>query len=171
VSRWLASRPGCFTPGKGRSGWKRKISPLPGFNPGTVQTVESRYTAHAFQAHIIHEVVLFNSTYWENSKLHGNTGCSQLKHVRMTATWEPNQVSIWSVQAQAALECATWNQGRTQRVGADGLKPPPTKPPKPKHKLHWFCRHYDTKSFTWFPVQPKSAAEIGWWLVHQNVQK
>jgi hypothetical protein len=48
-----------------------KISPVPGFDPPTVQTVASRYTDYAIQeAHIIHEVVLFNSTYWEDSKQH-----------------------------------------------------------------------------------------------------
>jgi hypothetical protein len=162
---WLVPRPGGFTPRKGRSGWMRKISPLPVCDPRTVQTVASRHTDCAVPVHIIHAVVLFNSTCWDDSKLHENTSCSQLKHVHMVATWEPNQVSIWSVQAQAVLVCATWNQGRTQWLGggADGLKPP--KPPKLKYKNHRFCRYYGIKSFTWFPVQPKSATEIDWWLV------
>jgi hypothetical protein len=53
---WSAPRPGRFTPGKtryplygrlggppSRSGRVRKISPLPGFDPRTVQPVASRY--------------------------------------------------------------------------------------------------------------------------------
>jgi len=32
---------------KGRSGWVRKISSPPGFDPRTVQPVDSRYTDHA----------------------------------------------------------------------------------------------------------------------------
>jgi hypothetical protein len=56
--RWLAPRPGRFTPGKetryplyrrlggpqGRSGRLRKISPPPAFDPRTVQPVASHYT-------------------------------------------------------------------------------------------------------------------------------
>ena len=54
---WSTPRPGRFTPGKtwyplyrrlggprGQSGRVRKISPLPGFDPRTVQPVVSRYT-------------------------------------------------------------------------------------------------------------------------------
>jgi hypothetical protein len=55
---WSTPRPGRFILGKeteyplyrrlggpqGRSGWLRKISPLPGFDPRTVQPVKSRYT-------------------------------------------------------------------------------------------------------------------------------
>jgi hypothetical protein len=54
---WSAPRPGRFTPGKdpvpivkevgwapGRAGRMRKISPPPGFDPRTVQTVASPYT-------------------------------------------------------------------------------------------------------------------------------
>jgi hypothetical protein len=59
---WLAQRPGSFTPGNGRSGWMQKISPVPRFDPRTVQTVANQYTDYATQAHIIHHVVLFNST-------------------------------------------------------------------------------------------------------------
>jgi hypothetical protein len=57
-SGWSTPRPGRFTAGKetryplyrrlggpqGQSGWVRKISPPPGFDPRTVQPVESRYT-------------------------------------------------------------------------------------------------------------------------------
>ena len=28
-----------------------------------------------------------------------------------------------------------------------------------------FCRHEDIEDFMWFTLQPKSATEIGWWLV------
>ena len=61
---WSTPRPGRFNPEKdllpiysrlggphGRSGWVRKISPLPGFDPWTVQHVASRYTCYAVQAH------------------------------------------------------------------------------------------------------------------------
>jgi hypothetical protein len=54
---WLMPRPRCFTPGKeiqyplyrtpggsqGRSGWLRKISSTPGFDPRTVQPIASHY--------------------------------------------------------------------------------------------------------------------------------
>ena len=51
-----------FTPGEetryprlsepqGRSGWVRKISPPPGFNPRTVQHVATRCTDYAIPAH------------------------------------------------------------------------------------------------------------------------
>ena len=59
--RWLTSRSSSFTPGKGtkyplyrlmdwpqsRSGWMRKISYPPWFDPRTVQRVASRYTNYA----------------------------------------------------------------------------------------------------------------------------
>jgi len=61
------SRPGRFTPGKdlvpiaqeagwaqGRSGWVRKISAPPGFDPRTVQPVASRHTDWAIPAHKTH---------------------------------------------------------------------------------------------------------------------
>jgi hypothetical protein len=44
-------------------------------------------------------------------------------------------------------------------------------PSKPKFKRRIFCRYYDIKSFTWFPLQPKLATEIGWWLLHWNFEK
>ena len=61
---WSTPRPGRFTPGKetrypfyrrlggpqGRSGRLRKISPPPGFDPRTVQHIESRYTDCAIPA-------------------------------------------------------------------------------------------------------------------------
>ena len=64
---WLTSRLGRFTPGKeirypfyrrlgglrGRSGEVRKISPLPGFDPRTVQHAASRYTYYAIPAHTL----------------------------------------------------------------------------------------------------------------------
>ena len=36
---------------QGRSGWLRKISPPPEFDPRTVQPVASRYTDYAIPAH------------------------------------------------------------------------------------------------------------------------
>ena len=39
-------------------------------------------------------------------------------------------------------------------------------PPNSKFKKFKFRRHDDIKRFTWFILQPKSATEIGWWLVH-----
>jgi hypothetical protein len=38
---------------QGRSGWVRKISPTPGFDPRTVQPVASRYTDWAVLAHTL----------------------------------------------------------------------------------------------------------------------
>jgi hypothetical protein len=55
-------------------------------------------------------------------------------------------------------------QGSTQWGGSAGLHPP--KPPKPKFKKQGFRWYYDIKSFTRFPLKPKSATEIGWWQVH-----
>ena len=59
--RWSTSRPGRFTPQKDpvsivqEAGWApgsvQKISPLPGFDPRTVQPVASRYTDGAIPAH------------------------------------------------------------------------------------------------------------------------
>jgi hypothetical protein len=63
---WLAPCPGRFTPGKetryplyrrlggpqGRSGRLRKLSPPPGFDPRTVQSVAIRYTDYAIPAHL-----------------------------------------------------------------------------------------------------------------------
>jgi hypothetical protein len=43
--------------------------------------------------------------------------------------------------------------------GLQGCKP--TKPPKLKFKNHRFCRYYDIKSVMLFPLQSKSAIEIG----------
>jgi hypothetical protein len=50
-------------------------------------------------------------------------------------------------------------------VGGGRWSPSPAKSPKPKFRKHIFCRHY-IKSFTLFTLQPKSATDIGWWLVH-----
>ena len=44
---------------QGRSGRVRKISPLPGFGPRTVQPVVSRYTDWALAAHVVcHDLLL-----------------------------------------------------------------------------------------------------------------
>jgi hypothetical protein len=50
---WKTRYPLCRRPGgpQGRYGRVRKISPLPGFDPQTVQPVASRYTDWAIQAH------------------------------------------------------------------------------------------------------------------------
>ena len=60
---WSTPSPGRFTSGRpathcrwlggpqGRSGWVRKISHPPGFDPRTVQSVASRYTDYAIPAH------------------------------------------------------------------------------------------------------------------------
>lgn len=38
-------------------------------------------------------------------------------------------------------------------------------------KIHWFFRHDFVKGLRWFTLQPKSATEISWWLVHWNIEK
>jgi hypothetical protein len=55
---WSTPRPGCFTYCVGdwvgpevRSGRVQKLSPPPGFDPGPVQPVASRYTDCAIPAH------------------------------------------------------------------------------------------------------------------------
>ena len=78
---WSTPRPGRFTPGKetryplyrrlggpqGRSGWLRKISSPPGFDPRTVQPVVSRHTDYAIPAH--HYLVI---QYWNWHSVHQN---------------------------------------------------------------------------------------------------
>jgi hypothetical protein len=44
---------------QGRYGRVRKISPLPGFGPRTVQPVASRYTDWAIPAHLCIRIILF----------------------------------------------------------------------------------------------------------------
>ena len=44
-------------------------------------------------------------------------------------------------------------------------------PPKPKLNIYRFCRHDYMKGLTWFILQPKSATETCWWLVHWNIGK
>jgi len=36
---------------------------------------------------------------------------------------------------------------------------------------HRFSRHDDMKRFMWFVLQPKSATEIGWWRLNQDLKK
>jgi hypothetical protein len=75
---WLAPRLGRFTPGKtwyplykklggplGRSGRVRKISPVPGFDPRTVQPVASRYTEYSIKTlcSLVDIYVRFGGTY------------------------------------------------------------------------------------------------------------
>jgi hypothetical protein len=50
-----------------------------------------------------------------------------------------------------------------QKGGLPG-RSPPSKRPKQKLKKHIFCRYYDIKCLTWFPLHPKSATEVGWWI-------
>jgi rRNA maturation protein Nop10 len=84
---WSTPRPGRFTPGKtryrlyrrlggtqGRSGWVRKISPAPGFDPRTAQPVASRYTYCAIpapQAHV---------QYYKKTSRHEN--CAPLQRTK-----------------------------------------------------------------------------------------
>jgi hypothetical protein len=60
------------------------------------------------------------------------------------------------VKAVGFSETLVSSQGRTKGRRAPGSSPPPN----PKLKTHRFCRYYDIKSFTLFPVQPKSVTEI-----------
>jgi len=46
---------------QGRSGRVRKVSPLPGFDPRTVQPVASRYTDWAIPAPRLHGLILIMS--------------------------------------------------------------------------------------------------------------
>jgi hypothetical protein len=94
VGGWSTSRPGRFTPGRetryslyrrlgrpqGRSGWLRKISPPPGFDPRTVQPVASRYTDWAIAAHYATDInftvtLLTFIRYLKCSKLLSCTPC------------------------------------------------------------------------------------------------
>jgi hypothetical protein len=70
------------------------------------------------------------------------------------------QIGSWSMTDRGAA-----------KAGVAGLQPPPPNPSKPKFKKHRFCRYYDIQRFTWFALQPKSATEIGWWLVQLNFEK
>jgi hypothetical protein len=67
------------------------------------------------------------------------------------------------------LMCIQGDSGHWRTQGGAAYQQPP--PPKTKFKKHRFCRHDDIKVFTWFTLQPKSATEIGWWLVHWNIEK
>jgi hypothetical protein len=88
---WSTARHGRFTPGKdpvsiyrrlggpqGRSGQVQKISPPPGFDPWTVQSVASRYTVYATRPtkkkgivpwnqsfHVIQSRILFRCHWYE----------------------------------------------------------------------------------------------------------
>jgi hypothetical protein len=54
------------------------------------------------------------------------------------------------------------NSSRAHRKGrVSGCSLPPQNPPKRNVKKHTFFMHDDIRSFTWFPLQPKSAIEIG----------
>jgi energy-coupling factor transporter transmembrane protein EcfT len=47
---------------------------------------------------------------------------------------------------------------------------PPPAPCETKFKNHRFCRHHYNKGFPFFfSLQPKSAKQIGRWLVHWNI--
>ena len=55
-SIWSLSDSYCYLRPQGRSGQVRKISPLPGFDPRTVQPVASRYTDYATRPTLLHKV-------------------------------------------------------------------------------------------------------------------
>jgi hypothetical protein len=76
-----------------------------------------------------------------------------------------------SVRVCHQERCATFEEAHQlsgthpQRGGCHAAAPP--NPAKPIFRKHVFFRYYyDIKSFTWFTLQPKSATEIGWRLVH-----
>jgi hypothetical protein len=75
--------------------------------------------------------------------------------------------SCWVAGANRILK-SVWpfNSGAHPRGWADGL---PTR--NRNLKKHRFYKYYDIRSFTWLPLQPKSAPEIGWWPVHQDFAK
>jgi hypothetical protein len=80
--------------------------------------------------------------------------------------WWPTFLNIYNFPAGNS-DFPTINNGAPKGGGgggAAGLHTP--NPHKLKFKKHRFCRHSDIKSFTWFTLQPKSATEIRWWLVH-----
>jgi hypothetical protein len=64
-----------------------------------------------------------------------------------------------------ALWIQYFRQGRSQGGKTAGLRPP-SQTLKTEIKKNSFCRYRDIESFPWFPLQPKSTAEIGWWVVH-----
>jgi hypothetical protein len=63
------------------------------------------------------------------------------------------------------VEQINWysTQIRGPPKGGGGCSPPQT--PQNRNLKNTFCRYY-IRSFMWFTFQPKSATEIGWWLVH-----
>jgi hypothetical protein len=56
-------------------------------------------------------------------------------------------------------------------VGGCSPRTPPPSPRKQNLKKHRFHKCDDIKGFTSFTFQPKSATEIGWWLVRWNTEK
>ena len=84
---WSTPLPDRFTPGKtryplfgrlggpqARSGWVRKISPPPGFDPRSDQPVASRYTDWAIPAPTITKGIRNSPTIYKN-KIEKSTGC------------------------------------------------------------------------------------------------
>jgi hypothetical protein len=77
------------------------------------------------------------------------------------------QQKQWSRKVCRSL-AARLRHCRGVRKGGGGCRaaaPPQNNSPKPKIKKGRFCRYYHIQSFTWVPLQPKSAAEVSWWLV------
>jgi hypothetical protein len=56
-----------------------------------------------------------------------------------------------------------WHPGSPKGRGGGGN---PTGDHQNRNKKHRFCRHANIKRYTWHTLRPKSATEIGWWMVH-----
>jgi hypothetical protein len=76
---------------------------------------------------------------------------------------------LWrvSVPRSYILLRFTSPQARTERKGGGGGCTL-AHPPNPNLKKLRFSRY---GNITWFTLQPKSATEIGWWLVQSNFEK
>jgi hypothetical protein len=101
----------------------------------------------------------FRATWWPEDR----RACSMFirnvgNHVPFAFSQSCNPASKWTSKA-------IHDTRDVPKGGAAMLKPPPN-PQKLKLKKYSFCRYYDIKSFTWFPLQPESATEIGWWPIH-----
>ena len=84
----------------------RKISPPPGFDPRTVQSVPSRYTDRAIPAHaVLHNGRLFLSFRAPSIPLHVITGVEVARGVKLTAPC--------SAEVKSALGCALFRDRDT----------------------------------------------------------